>query len=574
MSGANASPARSASAIARSLQTGRSHQGMIKRALLLTVLMVGTLQAQVSFDRLLNSSKEPHNWLTYSGNLAGHRYSQLRQITPANVKNLELQWVFQTRAPAEANEKFEATPLVVDGVMYTVMAPNHVVALDAVTGRMFWMYSPQISQQARVCCGRVNRGLAILGDTLFMGTIDGHMIALDAKTGKPVWDVAVSKPELGYSFTMAPLIIKDKVIMGPAGGEYGIRGFVAAFDAKTGKEAWRFNTVPGPGEPGHETWPSNSNAWEHGGGSIWVTGSFDPELNLMYFGTGNPGPDWNGDPRPGDNLYTDSVIALDPDTGKLKWHYQFTPHDEFDYDATQVPVLVDMDWQGKPRKLMLWANRNGYWYVLDRVTGQFLQGKPFVKVNWADGFDAKGRPNRVLNPTAEGTLVYPNNQGATNWYSPSFSPRTGLFYIPSWVDTYSTYFKGPVEYREGAQYVGRFPTMAFPALRTGPGGVNQRLPEEGYGAIQAHDPKTGEMKWQFKMLDVTDSGVLTTASDLLFAGGREGYFFALDAKTGEPLWRASVGGQVSAAPMSYSVNGRQYVAIAAGSALFVYALRP
>jgi alcohol dehydrogenase (cytochrome c) len=536
-------------------------------------LFAGALQAQVSFDRILNSSKEPHNWLTYSGNLAGHRYSTLRQITPANVKNLELQWVFQTRAPAEANEKFEATPLVVDGVMYTVLAPNHVVALDAATGRMFWMYSPQISPQARVCCGRVNRGLAILGDTLFMGTIDGHLIAIDAKTGKPIWDVALAKPELGYSLTMAPLIVKDKVIMGPAGGEYGIRGFLAAFDAKTGKEVWRFNTVPGPGEPGHETWPSNSNAWEHGGGPIWVTGTYDPELNLIYFGTGNPGPDWNGDPRPGDNLYTDSAIALDVDTGKLKWHYQFTPHDEFDYDATQVPVLVDMEWQGKPRKVMLWANRNGFWYVLDRITGEFLRGKPFVKVTWAEGFDAKGRPNRVQNSTVEGTLVYPNNQGATNWYSPSYSPRTGLFYIPSWVDTYSTYFKGPVEYREGAQYVGRFPTMAFPALRTGPGAVNQRLPEEGFGAIQAFDPKSGELKWQFKMADVTDSGVLTTATDLLFAGGREGYFFALDAKTGEQLWRASVGGQVSAGPMSYSVSGRQFVSIAAGSALFVYALR-
>jgi alcohol dehydrogenase (cytochrome c) len=528
---------------------------------------------QVSFERILHAGQEPQNWLTYSGSLFGQRYSPLAQITPANVKNLELQWVFQTRGPAEPTEKFEATPLVVDGVMYTVLAPNHVVALDAATGRLFWMHSPRLSPLARVCCGRVNRGVAILGETLFMGTIDGHLIAVDAKNGKPIWDTTISRPELGYSFTMAPLVVKDKVIIGPAGGEYGIRGFIAAYDAKTGQQAWRFNTVPGPGEPGHQTWEGETNAWEHGGGSIWVTGSYDPDLNLMYWGVGNPGPDWNGDPRPGDNLYTDSVVALDPDSGKLKWHYQFTPHDEFDYDSTQVPVLADLQWQGRPRKVMLWANRNGFWYVLDRATGEFLQGKPFVRVNWAEGIDEKGRPKRVLNATPEGTLVYPNNQGATNWYSPSYSPRTGLFYIPTWMDTSSTYTKGPAEYREGNQYTGRFPTMPVPPLRTGPGAVNQRLPEEGYGAIQAFDPRTGQLKWQFKMSDVTDSGVLSTASDLVFAGGREGYFFALDGRTGQQLWKGNVGGQVSAGPMSYAVGGRQYVAIAAGSALFVYALR-
>jgi len=528
---------------------------------------------QVSFDRILHADREPQNWLTYSGGVFSQRYSPLTQITPANVRNLELQWVFQTRGPAEPTEKFEATPLVVDGVMYTVLAPNHIVALDAATGRLFWMYSPRLSPLARVCCGRVNRGLAILGDTLFMGTIDGRLIAVDAKNGRPIWEGSVSKPELGYSFTMAPLVVKDKVIVGPAGGEYGIRGFIAAFDAKSGNEVWRFNTIPGPDEPGHDSWPADSRAWEQGGGSIWVTGSYDPELNLIYFGVGNPGPDWNADPRPGDNLYTDSVVALDPDNGRLKWHYQFTPHDEFDYDSTQVPVLTDLEWRGRMRKAMLWANRNGFWYVLDRATGEFLQGKPFVRVNWAEGIDAKGVPKRVLHAAPEGTLVYPNNQGATNWYSPSYSPRTGLFYIPSWMDTSSTYTKGPVEYKAGNLYVGRFPTMQVPALRTGPGPVNLRLPEEAWGAIQAFDPKSGELRWQFKMADVTDSGVISTASDLVFAGGREGYFFALNGRTGELLWKSSVGGQVSAGPMSYAVGGTQYVAIAAGSALFVYGLR-
>src|SRR5213079_1354174 len=432
---------------------------------------------------ILRADREPQNWLTYSGGVFSQRYSMLTQVTPANVKNLELQWVFQTRAPAEATEKFEATPLVVDGVMYTVLAPNHVVALDAATGRVFWMYSPRLSPLARVCCGRVNRGLAILGETLFMGTIDGHLIAIDAKNGKPIWDVALSKPELGYSFTMAPLVVKDKVIMGPAGGEYGIRGFIAAFDAKTGREVWRFNTVPGPGESGHETWGGNS--WERGGAPIWMTGSYDPDLNLTYWGTGNPSPDWNSDARPGDNLYSDSAIALDPDTGKLKWYFQFTPHDDFDFDSVQVPVLADIEWKGQKRKVILWANRNGFFYVLDRTTGKFLLGKPFVKVTWANGFDEKGRPTRVEGqaPSLEGTLVYPGNPGGTSWYSPSYSPGTGLFYIPAWVGSSSVFVKLPSEYHEGRDYSGGTTRSSVP-FNWSPA-PNLRKEEEGYGAIRA-----------------------------------------------------------------------------------------
>ncbi len=530
--------------------------------------VVAGLHAQVSFDRILRAAAEPQNWLTYSGGVMSQRYSQLAEITPANVKNLELRWVFQ----AQSLEKFEATPLVVDGIMYTVQAPNDLVALDAATGRVFWTYPYAPSTLARPCCGRVNRGLAILGTTLFMGTIDGHLLAIDAKTGGLVWNVAVggARPEAGYGFTVAPLVVKDKVIVGSVGGEYGIRGFLAAIDARTGKEAWRFNTIPGPGERGHDTWAGNS--WQSGGASVWVTGSYDPDLNLTYWGIGNPGPDWNGDRRGGDNLYSESVVALDADTGQLKWHFQFTPHDEFDYDSVQVPVLADIQWQGRARKAMLWANRNGLWYVLDRTNGQFLLGKPFVKVTWTSGVDDKGRPQNVVSPTAEGTIIFPGNQGGTNWYSPSFSPRTGLFYIPSWMDTYSTYIRRPVEYTEGQRFTGALPVMPVRSLQPGPL-VNRRLPEDGYGAVQAFDPKTGEKKWEFKMTDVTDSGILSTASDLLFSGGREGYFFALDARTGALLWRTSVGGAVSAAPMSFSVGGRQHVAIAAGSALFVYALR-
>jgi len=385
------------------------------RRFILVICATATLEAQVTFDRLLNAAKEPQNWLTYSGSTMSQRYSTLSQITPGNVKNLELQWIYQSHSL----EKYEATSLVVDGVLYTVQAPNDIVAIDAVTGRVFWTYSYAPDKDARPCCGRVNRGLAILGDTLFMGTIDAHLIAVDAKNGKPLWNVTIAKAAAGYALTHAPLIVKDKVIVGTAGGEYGIRGFIAAFDAKTGREAWRFYTIPGPGEPGSETWTGDS--WKMGGASVWMTGSYDPEQNLTYWGIGNPGPDWNGDSRPGDNLYSDCVVALDPDTGKLKWYYQFSPHDEFDFDSVQVPVLADMEWRGRPRKVMLWANRNGLMYVIDRSTGQFLLGKPFVEVNSMTGFDEKGRPIRAAGkvPTPEGTLIMPGNQGGTNWYSPS-----------------------------------------------------------------------------------------------------------------------------------------------------------
>jgi len=541
---------------------------MMMRAALLILVASVSLGAQVSFDRILGAPAEPQNWLTYSGNLQSHRYSPLTQVTPANVRNLELAWAFQ----AMSLEKFEATPLALDGVLFTVQPPNDIVAIDGASGRTFWTYTYRPSQQARPCCGRVNRGLAILGDSLFMGTIDGHLIALDSKSGRELWNVAVAgaRPEAGYTITVAPLVVKDKIIVGPAGGDFGVRGFIAAFDPKTGKETWRFNTIPGPGEPGHETWAGDS--WMRGGSAIWTTGSYDPELNLTYWGTGNPGPDFNGDNRAGDNLYSNSVVALDPDTGRLKWHFQFTPHDEFDYDATQIPVLADIELRGRMRKVMLWANRNGYWYVLDRATGEFLSGKPFTKVTWTTGLDAKGRPENVVRPTAEGTVVFPHFAGATNWYSPSYSPRTGLFYVPAWMDSSANFARRPADYVEGRAFLGAFPTGT--TLSINGTQVNRRLPGEGYGAVLALDPRTGQKKWEFTMTDITDAGILTTASDLLFSGGREGFVYALDARSGALLWKAPVAGIVQAAPMTYAMNGRQYVAIAAGNSLYAYALRP
>jgi len=542
--------------------------------LLTSVALTGLLRAQgppplvnkeaavslVPFDRILRASQqEPQNWLTYSGGFSSQRHSELAQITPENAKDLTLKWVFQSRSL----EKHEVTPLVVDGVMYTVQGINDVIALDARTGKTIWTHAYKPSPDARNCCGQETRGLAILGDKVFLAALDTHMIALDAKTGKEIWNVQVADPKDKYSFTHAPLVIKDKVIEGTAGGEFGIRGFIVALEANTGKEAWRFYTVPGPGEPGHETWSGDS--WMHGGASVWVTRSYDPATNLTFWGIGNPGPDWNGDARLGDNLYSCSVVALDADTGKLKWYYQFSPHNEFDWDSTQVPVLADMQWKGSPRKVMLWANRSGMFYVLDRTTGEFLLGKPFVKVNWNTGFDEKGRPIRAAGivPTKEGTLVYPGNQGATNWYNPSYSPQTGLFYIPTWENSSTTYVKDqePPEFHAGLTFSGAFPQ---------PGSTT----DDFYSAIRAIDPKTGEKKWDYRLsAPSTEAGVLTTASNVLFSGGRDGAFYALDARDGKLLWETNLGPSVSSGPMTFSIDGKQYVSVQAGSSLFTFSLR-
>jgi alcohol dehydrogenase (cytochrome c) len=459
--------------------------------------------------------------------------------------------------------------------MYTTQG-NDVLALDAATGKIFWIYPYTPASDARFCCGRITRGLAILGDTLFLATVDAHLIAIDAATGRPRWNRIVANAAAGYSMTLAPLVIKDKVIVGTAGGEFGIRGFIVAYEAKTGKEAWRFNTVPLPGEPGHETW---GEGWKNGGASIWVTGSYDPETNLTFWGVGNPGPDYNAKLRPGDNLYSNSVVALDADSGKLKWHYQFSPQDEFDWDAVQIPVLADISWQGQPRKAMLWANRNGFFYVLDRRTGEFLQATPIAKQNWNEGFDKQGRPIRAASatPSYEGVLIYPGNQGATNWFNPSFSPRTGLFYVNVWENSHHIFARTDQPYKEGTSYTQGRLTTNYPGRGIAAGmraiqRPNLRKEEENYGTVRAFDPQTGKWKWEYKMTDLTDAGILTTASDVLFTGGREGYFFALDARTGSLLWKIQLGGPIQNGPMTYSVDGRQYVAVSASNSLFVFGL--
>ncbi len=523
---------------------------------LLLGLLAMTLSAgaaDVTYERLLNAAKEPHNWLTYSGDYAGRRYSALKQIHPGNVQHLRVAWVFQTGATG----KFEATPLVVDGILYATGQNNMAFALDARTGRAIWRYQRKLPEKIPLCCGTVNRGVAALGNKVFLATLDAHVVALDAKTGNVLWDVEAADYRKGYSFTVAPLAVKDKIIVGVSGGEYGVRGFLDAYDAETGRRAWRFYTIPGPGEPGHETWKGDS--WEHGGAPAWLTGTYDAELNLIYWGIGNPGPDLYAEERRGDNLYSDSAVALDADTGKLKWYFQFTPNDVHDWDATEIPMLVDLPVRGERRKLLLLANRNGFFYVLDRTNGKFVSGKPFARVTWAKEIAPDGRPVVLpgTEPTAEGNYVCPGLGGATNWMSPSFNPQTGLFYV-SVREQCDKFFASPQPFRPGHIYFGS-------ANQSSPG-------EKEWGALRTLDPVTGERKWEFKYYSAPMAGTLSTAGGLVFSGDNEGYLMAFDARTGKLLWNLGTGASIAAAPMTYSADGKQYVVIAAGGALFALAL--
>ena len=512
------------------------------------------LGSPVTSERLLKASEEPENWLMYSGQYNSQRHSRLTAIDKSNVDQLEVKWVKQLETLADV----ETTPLVVDGVMYLTQSPSNVFALDASTGSQFWSYEHSLPEKLSLCCGRQNRGVAILGETLFLGTLDAKLIALDAKTGTVQWETQSADPNTGYSKTAAPLVIGDKVISGIAGGEYGIRGFLDAYDAETGELAWRFYTIPGEGEPHNDTWEDDS--WKTGGAPTWITGAYDPELNLVYWGTGNPGPDWNGEAREGDNLYSDSVVALDADTGELRWHFQFTPHDVHDWDATQIPILIDIEFDGRPRKLMLFPNRNAFFYVLDRVTGEFLRGTPFAKQTWAERIDENGRPIRIpgMFPSEEGVLVYPSVNGAANWWSNTYSPRTELLYVVTY-DGADTFFIGEDEYVPGEMFLG--------------GAPERLVPQETYASmIRAIEPRTGDTRWEFPLQPKTQSGLLSTASDLVFGGSVDGYFYALDAVNGTELWRMNVGGNVKAAPISYMAGNVQYVTIAAGNSILTFGL--
>ena len=513
----------------------------------------------LTWDRIRNSEREPQNYLTYWGDLGGKHFSTLKQINTENVKQLQAKWSVQLPGDGIV----ESIPLVVDGIMYTtgpVGGTAQVMALDATTGRQLWRYERKQKVVNPFEINRVNRGVTVFGNRLFFGTLDAALVALDARTGAFLWETQVADSMLGYSITSPPLVVKDKIITGITGGEFGVRAFLDAYDPATGKRLWRWHTIPAKGEFGNDTWAGDS--WQHGGAPTWLTGSYDPELNTVYWAIGNPGPDINGDVRQGDNLFSCSVVALDPDTGKRKWHYQFTPNDTHDWDSTEDMVLVDRVWHGQNRKLLLHADRNGVFYVLDRTDGKMLSATPYVRANWVKGWDKDGRPITTPNWRAseEGVTIYPSLGGGSNFQAPSYSPDTGWMYF-MFYDGPDRYAIGPAPFEPGKQFQGR-----------GSGAAHDPLPP-GAAGIMAFDPEAGKVQWKFPLTENgLAPGVLATGGGLLFAASAEGNFLALNAKTGAPLWHFGAGATIPSSPMSYSVQGKQYVAISTANVLYAFAL--
>jgi alcohol dehydrogenase (cytochrome c) len=496
------------------------------------------------------------DWPTYNGDPRGNRYNALTQIDQHNIGRLSTQWLFNIPSGGH----LEVTPVVVGGIMY-VSGPDECYALDAGSGRPLWHYQGTRTRGITTDPG-INRGVGVSGSRLFMETGAAHVIALNRFTGDLLWDTPIADWHRNYFATSAPLPAGDLVISGVGGGEHGANGFVAALDQATGKEVWRFSSVPQKGEPGSETWAGDSNL--HGGAPTWFTGSYDPELDIVYWPTGNPSEEYNGDRRSGDNLYSDCILALDRKTGKLRWHYQFTPHDLWDWDATETSVLVNADWQGQPRKLMIHADRNGFFYVFDRSDGKLLLWKRFAtNLNWASGIDSSGRPIQLpgVEPTSQGTKVCPSQDGATNWFSPSFIPATGIYYFQTF-EKCSIYQKGG----EGTWEPGK--TYLGGSQRTGPDPVPRRV-------LKAVNFRTGEILWELAQPGPAQSwgGTIATVTGLVFFGSEEGSFVAADAATGKMLWSFPTNQSWKASPMAYSFDGKEFIAVAAGSNILAFGLQ-
>ena len=497
------------------------------------------------------------NWLSYNGDYSGRRYSPLSQINVKNANQLRAEWVFHARN----SDHLEVTPVVVNGTMFVTSA-NDTLALDAQTGRTIWHNTRPSSEGLIDDASRhLSRGVGVWHNRVYRMTDNAHLLCLDARSGNLIWDVPYADWNSNYGATSAPLVVKDKIIVGTSGGDDGVRGFVAAYEAESGKLAWRFWTIPAPGEQGSDSWPGD--LYMHGGGTTWMPGTYDPKLNTLYWGTSNPAPDFEGSVRPGDDLYTDCVLALDPDTGKLKWYFQFTPHDLFDYDATETPVLIDATYKGQPRKLLIEANRNGFIYTLDRSTGEFLSATRFVdKLNWAQGIDEKGRPIRTeVKPTPEGTKVCPGYAGATNWFAPSYNESTQMLYFMA-LEQCQNYFSAsePQKFTPGKEFYST--------------GVKHLPGENSQKILLAVDLAAGTFAWKYPQVGSAHStgGTMTTAGGLLFFGDDAQSLEAVDAHDGKPLWHFNTGQDMSASPMSYAVGGRQYVAIAVGSDIFSFTL--
>ena len=497
------------------------------------------------------------DWPTYNGQIGGNRYSTIDQINRSSVARLAPAWVFTI----PDSSRLEVTPVVVGGIMYVTTA-NECYALDAGSGRRIWHFKrPRTKGLAGDAAAGINRGVAVAGDRVFMATDHAHLVALDRFSGKLLWDVTMADWRQNYGATSAPLAVGDLVISGTSGGDEGIRGFVAAFDQATGREVWRFWTVPRPGEPGAETW--RGKAIDHPCAATWLTGTYDPALDIVYWPTGNPCPDYDGRERLGDNLYSDAIVALDARSGRLKWYFQFTPHDVWDWDAQQPPVLIDATWRGQPRTLLLHANRNGFFYVLDRTSGALLMAEAFVKnLTWARAIGSDGRP--VLNPgqepTRTGTKVCPAVEGATNWFSTAYSPATGLYYVQT-LESCSIYTQAPDTWRAGRSYYA--------------GSTRQPAGERGQKFLRAIQIESGAIAWELPQTGPANSwgGVLASAGGLVFFGEDSGALMAVDATTGEPLWQFQTNATWKASPMTYVFDGRQHIAVAAGPNILAFALR-
>jgi alcohol dehydrogenase (cytochrome c) len=504
----------------------------------------------------LNQKEVRENWVSYNGDYTGRRFSSMAEVTTVNVHHLKPAWVFHTSNAGV----MEVTPIVVAGVMF-ITRSNDAYALDAKTGKQLWHYARAVSEGLiDDASGHINRGVAVLGTRVYMETDNAHLLCLDALSGEMIWDVAYATGNKNYGATSAPLIVKDKVLVGTSGGDDGVRGFVAAYDAQTGKEAWRFWTIPGPGEHGSQSWPGDM--YLHGGGTTWMPGTYDADLNTIYWGTSNPCPDFDGSVRPGDDLYTSSLLALDPDTGKLKWYFQFNPHDLYDYDSVQTPVLVNATFKGQPRKLVVTANRNGFIYILDRTDGTYLYSRQFsASQNWAKGIDDKGRPiSNNLIPDEKGVTVCPGYSGGTNWYSPSYDPDTSMFYFRS-LEACSLFKAKTEPFEEGSGYYS-----------TGAERAPGNTPNAGY--LNAFDLNTLEFAWRDLLAGEgpATAGVMSTAGGLVAFGNDAKQFEIDNAHTGKKLWTFDLPQPMHASPMSYGISGKQYFAVAAGDDVVAFAL--
>jgi alcohol dehydrogenase (cytochrome c) len=533
--------------------------------------------SNVDYERIKGARSEAENWLTYYGTYDGQRYSTLDQINTDTVKRLSPAWVFQAGSSGlhagASTYSFEASPLVVEGVIYVSGPDGKVWAIDGKTGEELWRYKHASPYDVSLCCGNVNRGVAVGHGKVYLYTLNAHLIALDATSGELVWDVTNGDVRAGESGSVAPLIVQDKVIVGSAGGEFGLRGHMDAFNAETGERIWRTYTVPKPGEPGSETWPDDGEAWQRGGANCWVTCTYDPELELLYQGTGNPAPDFDGGVREGDNLYTDSVVAVDVNTGEIRWHYQFTPHDLWDYDSTMENLLFDGP---DGQKLLAHADKNGYFFVLDRTNGELVRVFPFVdRITWGE-ITPEGKVTPKVYPDEEGVPVHfwPGPAGGKEWTHMSYNPQTGLIYVPV-QEVGATATRRRREFKESIPYWGA--------------GVAVDL-DDFYGYVAAIDPLTGEEKWRWDNEYPMCASTLTTAGGLVFQGTPTGEFVALNAETGEKLWSFQCGSGHHSSPTPFSVDGRQYIAVptgwggwvegflpgllgaAAGDALFCFAL--